>query len=530
MSKKLTFNEEMQKGILNGVNQVVDAVASTLGPAGRTVMIQEAFGNVMITKDGVTVANSISLEDPVENTGAQLIKQIASKTNDISGDGTTTSSVLARELVVEGIKTISKGNRPIAIRNGINKAVKDVVDEITKKAKPISTKEEIKAIASISANDDTEIGEVISEAIESVGKDGVITVDNSNSIDTFISLIEGMQLDKGYLSPYFCTDLENMLVEYYNPYILLYDGVISRVEEIVRLLELVRDENRPLLIIAEDFEPEIIQMFSINNYNNIVKVCAVKTPGIGDNKKEIMKDIAAMTGATVVDRELGLDIRMVGIAELGTSEKVRVTLNTTLISGDGKHESQVQERIATIRGQISSTNSSYERERLQERLAKLAGGIAVIRVGAVTEAELKEKKHRIEDAINATRAALDKGIVPGGGATLAHIAKTLRTPKNCSPDEKIGYDIVIKSITKPFKQIIYNAGSSNLSGDVILDKIQSKPFNYGYDALNDRIVDMFKEGIIDPAKVTISALTNAASITSLILTSSCVVTEKEEKK
>lgn len=529
MSKKLTFNDELQKGILSGINQVADAVASTLGPSGRTVMIQEAFGNVMITKDGVTVANSISLENPVENTGAQLIKQIASKTNDVSGDGTTTSSVLARELVVEGIKNINKGNNPISIRNGINRAVTDIVNEIEKNARSIETKEEIAAVASISANDDKEIGEVISTAIEAVGKDGVITVEHSNSIDTYIDMIEGMQIDKGYLSPYFCTDLENMSVDYPNgSYVLLYKGIINRIDDIIRILEDVKNEGRPLLIIAEDYEPEVLRMLSVNNYNNIIKACAVKVPGIGDNKEEILKDIAAMTGATVIDSEKGLNIKMVSINELGYASSVKVTLNNTTISGADEYEDLIEERADHIRKMIDQTSSTYEKEQLQERLAKLTGGIAVIRIGATTEAELKEKKHRVEDAINATRAALEKGIVPGGGSTLAHISRFIKKKsKDLNSDELIGYNIVADSIVKPLKQIVENAG---LSGDVVLEKVQNKSFEIGYDALNNKLVNMFEVGIIDPAKVTITALTNAASIASLVLTSSCVITDMEKDK
>lgn len=536
MAKKLDFNEEMQKGLLSGIEKISKAVASTLGPAGRTVLIQEQYGSPMITKDGVTVAKSVELENPIENMGAQLVKDIASKTNDIAGDGTTTSTVLAQAIVEEGIKAISAGVNPISLREGINDAVEDVVTALSNLSQDIETKEQIKQVASISANNDEEIGNIIADAIEKVGSDGVITVEDSKTTSTHVDFVEGMQFDRGYTSVYFCNDKENLKVNFEDPYILIYDKKISSTNEILPILDAVVKTGKPLLIIAEDVDGEALTTLVVNSLRGVIQVCAIKAPGFGDRRKAMLQDIAILTGGDLIDEELGMQLATATMDNLGMARAVKIDKdNTTIVDGYGD-PAEIAKRVAQIKKEITDCTSDYDREKHQERLAKLAGGVAVINVGAITEVELKEKKHRVEDSVNSTRAAIEEGIIPGGGTAFTQIASEIKGQRSdlgiarhndINDDYVRGYNIVIRAIEKPLKQIAENAGKS---GDVVSAEVEKSPKGYGYDAFRNVYVDMISEGIIDPTKVARCALQNAASIASLVLTSNCAITTLPEKK
>ena len=523
MINNIIFDDEMKNSVVRGINKVARAVSSTLGPAGRTVVIESQLtgGTPTITKDGVSVAKSITLKDPVENVGASLVKNIAGKTNLVAGDGTTTSTVLAQAIVEEGLTQIEKGINPINIKSGINKALEDTKVLLKKKARDVQTKEEIAHVATISANDDKEIGNLIAEAIENIGRDGVITVEDSKTTQTTINYVEGMQFDKGYISSYFCNNPEQMIVDYKHPLILIYRGSIVRAQELLPILEYVRAEGKQLLIIANDVSGEALTAIVYNDLQGVISVCAVKAPGYGDNQKDILEDIAIATGAMVIDQEAGMKLESCNADMLGSADFVKVTYNsTTIVNGSGD-EILINDRATKLRKEIE-TCTGYDKEKLQERLAKLTGGVAVLNIGATTEVELKEKKHRVEDALNATRAAIAEGIIPGGGSTLAKISNLLKG-KNLNKEESIGYDIVARALKKPFAQIIENAG---LNPDLIND-LNSKNA-VGYDVLNRRWVNMFRVGIVDPVKVTRSALENAVSIASLVLTSSCVITNEND--
>ena len=528
MAKEILFDSPMRDRLMSGIEAVASAVASTLGPSGRTVLIEQEYGNTLITKDGVTVAKSIDLADKVENVGASLIKSIASKTNDQAGDGTTTSTVLAAEMAREGVKSVRTGINPIHIKKGIDKAVEDTIALLTEDAKPITTKEEIAQVASISANDDTELGNIIADAIEKVGNNGVITVEESQTTDTYVTYVEGMQFDRGYISPIFCNDRENFKVEYSNPLILLYDGVISSDNDIFPILEMVNRKQTPLLIVADDVTDAALTTLVMNSARGVIQACAVKSPGFGDRRKDLMQDLAILTGAHFISPSTGDSLARATFEDLGRCKTVRVSSKSTIIiDGDGD-ENEIDERVNQLQHMIATTPNSYDKEKLQERLAKLAGGIAVLSVGATTEIELKEKKHRVEDAVNATRASIEEGVVPGGGTELCQISATLnkKARKIACEAEKIGYEIVVKALEKPIKQIAENAG---MDGVVIADKCKHSRKGTGFDALHSKWCDMLSSGIMDPVRVTKSALTNAASVVALVLTSSAVVTTIPEK-
>ncbi|MEW6565916.1 MAG: chaperonin GroEL [Spirochaetota bacterium] len=529
MAKQLMFNEEARRKLLSGVEQISKAVKVTLGPKGRNVLLDKKFGAPTVTKDGVSVAKEVELADPYENMGAQLLKEVATKTNDVAGDGTTTATVLAYSLVKEGLKAVAAGMTPIELKRGIDKAVELAVEEIKKNSKEIKDKEEISHVASVSANNDSEIGNTIADAMEKVGKDGVITVEESKTMDTTIEFVEGMQFDRGYISAYFVTDRDTMTSVYDDCYILIHDKKISSMKDMLPLLEKVAQSGKPLLIIAEDVDGEALSTLVVNSLRGTLKACAVKAPGFGDRRKAMLEDIAILTGGEVISEELGLKLENTDISQLGRAKTVKVDKdNTTIINGAGKQK-DIQDRIAQIKAQIEETTSDYDREKLQERLAKLAGGVAVINVGAATEVELKEKKHRVEDALSATRAAIEEGIVPGGGLALIQAALALEKAdiSNLTDDEKVGFKIVKRALEEPIRQIAENAG---LDGAVIADKAKNEKKGIGFDAAKMEWVDMVKAGIIDPAKVTRSALQNAASIASLLLTTECAITDIPEKK
>jgi chaperonin GroEL len=529
MAKQLLFNEEARRKLLAGVEQISKAVKVTLGPKGRNVLLDKKFGAPTVTKDGVSVAKEVELADPYENMGAQLLKEVATKTNDVAGDGTTTATVLAYSLVKEGLKSVAAGMTPIELKRGIDKAVEIAVEEIKKNSKEIKDKEEISHVASVSANNDSEIGNTIADAMEKVGKDGVITVEESKTMDTTIEFVEGMQFDRGYISAYFVTDRDTMTSVYEDVYILIHDKKISSMKDLLPLLEKVAQSGKPLLIIAEDVDGEALSTLVVNSLRGVLRTCAVKAPGFGDRRKAMLEDIAILTGGEVISEELGLKLENTEISQLGKAKTVKIDKdNTTIINGSGKQK-EIQDRIAQIKAQIEDTTSDYDREKLQERLAKLAGGVAVINVGAATEVELKEKKHRVEDALSATRAAIEEGIVPGGELALiqAAIALDKADTAGLSDDEKVGFKIVKRALEEPIRQIAENAG---LDGAVIADKAKTEKKGIGFDAAKMEWVDMVKAGIIDPAKVTRSALQNAASIASLLLTTECAITDIPEKK
>ncbi len=524
MAKQLQFNEEARKSLVGGVEKISRAVMTTLGPKGRLVVLDKKYGAPTVTKDGVSVAREIELENPFENMGAQLLKEVATKTNDVAGDGTTTATVLAWSIIKEGMKSVSAGVNPMGIRRGIDKAVADAVAEIKKVSTPVREKEEIAQVASVSANNDRSIGDEIADAMEKVGLDGVITVEESKTIDTTTDYVEGMQFDRGYLSPYFCNNRDTLTAVLDNPYILIYDKKISNMKELLPVLEKVAQSGKPLLIIAEDVDGEALATLVVNAVRGTLNVVAVKAPGFGDRRKAMLEDIAILTGGQLVSEELGMKLENTELSQLGRAKSVKVEKeNTTIINGSGKSE-DIKDRIAQIKKQIGDTTSDYDREKLQERLAKLAGGVAVMNVGAATEVELKEKKHRVEDALSATRAAIEEGVIPGGGVALCQASKALEATdmSKFTDEEKTGYKIVRRALEEPIRQIAENAG---VDGSIIADKCKNEKTGIGYDAEKMVWCEMVKNGIVDPVKVTRSALQNAASIASLILTTECAVTD-----
>lgn len=529
MAKQLRFNEEARRSLLVGVEKISNAVKVTLGPKGRNVLLDKKFGAPTVTKDGVSVAKEVELEDPWENMGAQLLKEVATKTNDVAGDGTTTATVLAYSIVKEGLKSVAAGLNPMGLKKGIDRAVELAVEEIKKAAKDIKDKEEIAQVASISANNDREIGDEIANAMEKVGKDGVITVEESKTIESSTDFVEGMQFDRGYISSYFCNNRDTMTAVLDNPYILIHDKKISNMKDFLPVLERVAQAGKPLLIIAEDVEGEALATLVVNTLKGTIQAVAVKAPGFGDRRKAMLEDIAILTGGQVIAEELGLKLENTELSQLGRAKMVKVEKeNTTIINGEGK-QSDIKDRIAQIKAQIEETTSDYDREKLQERLAKLAGGVAVINVGAATEVELKEKKHRVEDALSATRAAIEEGIIPGGGVTLIQAVRALEKVdlSSYTEEEKIGFKIVVRALEEPIRQIAENAG---LDGSIIADRAKNEKKGIGYDAAKMEWTDMLKAGIIDPAKVTRFALQNAASIASLLLTTECAITDIPEPK
>lgn len=527
MAKDLLFSSDAHQKVLVGVEKLSRAVGSTLGPRGRNVVIDKKFGAPTITKDGVTVAKEIELEDRFENMGAQLVKEVATKTNDIAGDGTTTATVLAYAIIKEGFKNVTAGSNPTLIKKGIDKAVSKVVEEIKKIAKPVSGREEIRDVAAISANNDTEIGEYIAEAMDKVGKDGVITVEESKSMDTAVEVVEGMQFDRGYLSPYMVTNAESMVAELEDPFILVYDKKISALKEMVPLLEKIAQSGKPLLIIAEDVEGEALATLIVNKLRGTLNSVAVKAPAFGDRRKAMLDDIAILTKANVISDEKGMKLENTTLNDLGRAKKVKIDKeNTVIVDGAGSKES-IQARIKQIKKQIEDTTSDYDKEKLQERLAKISGGVAVIKVGAATEVELKEKKARVEDALSATKAAVEEGIVPGGGLAILKTQKSLDSIKCDNVEEKVGVDIIRKALEAPMRLIADNSG---IDGSVVVHKAKESKEGLGYNALTDEWVDLVKVGIIDPAKVERTALQNAASIAGLLLITEVLITDKPEKE
>jgi len=526
MSKQLLYSDDARRKILSGVEQLAAAVKVTLGPKGRNVIIDKKFGSPTITKDGVTVAKEIDLEDAFENMGAQMVKEVAEKTSETAGDGTTTATVLAESIYREGLKNVTAGSNPMELKRGIEKAVIKVVEELGKLSTPIKDKKEIAQVASIAANSDNAIGELIAEAMDKVGKDGVITVEEAKSTATTLDVVEGMQFDQGYLSPYFVTDAERMEVLLEDPYILIYEKKISSIKDILPLLEKIARVGKPLLIIAEEVEGEALATLVVNKIRGTFVACAVKAPGYGDRRKSMLEDIAILTGGKALTEDLGIKLENIDIEDLGRAKKVKIDKeNTTIVEGAGKNQA-INARISQLKKQIEDTDSDYDKEKLQERLAKLAGGVAVINVGAATETEMKEKKARVEDALHATRAATQEGIVPGGGVAFIRTIAALEKLK-LEGDEKIGANIVKRAIEEPLRQIVQNAG---LEGSVVVQRIKQEKTNIGYDVSQDAYVDMIEAGVIDPTKVTRSALQNAASIAALLLTTETLIVDKPEKE
>ena len=525
MSKLIAFNEEARRGLERGMNQLADAVKVTLGPKGRNVVLEKKWGAPTITNDGVSIAKEIELEDPYEKIGAELVKEVAKKTDDVAGDGTTTATVLAQALVREGLRNVAAGANPMGLKKGIEAAVERVVEAIGKAAKDVETKEQIAATASISAADTT-VGEIIAEAMDKVGKEGVITVEESNTFGLELELTEGMRFDKGYISPYFVTDTERMETSLDDPYVLVVNSKIGSVKDLLPLLEKVMQSGRPLMIIAEDVEGEALATLVVNKIRGTFKSAAVKAPGFGDRRKAMLQDIAILTGAQVISEEVGLKLDTAGIELLGRARKVTITKDETTIVEGGGDVDQIAGRVNQIRAEIEKSDSDYDREKLQERLAKLAGGVAVIKVGAATEVELKERKHRIEDAVRNAKAAVEEGIVAGGGVALLQAAVTAFDKLDLVGDEATGANIVRLALEAPIKQIAINAG---LEGGVVVEKVRNLPVGQGLNAATGEYVDMIAVGIIDPAKVTRSALQNAASIAALFLTTECVIADKPEK-
>ncbi len=533
MAKKIIFSEDARKALMTGIDAVADTVKVTLGPKGRNVILEKKFGAPQIVNDGVTIAKEIELKDELENAGAQLIKEVSSKTNDVAGDGTTTASVLAQAIVREGLKNVTAGANPMAIKKGISKAVEISVEEIKKMSKPVETKEAISQVATISAGNDATVGGLIADAMDKVGKDGVITVEESKTMGTNLKVVEGMQFDKGYISPYFVTDAERMESVLEDAFVLCVNKKINLISDLVPVLEQVAREGRGLLLIAEDVEGEALATLVVNTMRKVLRAVAVKAPGFGDRRKAMLEDIAILTGGQLFTEELGIKLENVTTQMMGSAKRVTVTKeNTTIVVGDDT-KAEVAERVKQIKRQIEQSDSDYDKEKLQERLAKLSGGVAVIEVGAATEVELKEQKLRIEDALNATRAAIEEGIVPGGGVALVKVAEVLKekmaacTCTDCTPDMKTGAEILLRALDAPLKQIAANAGEK---GDVVVEKVRALGGNKGYDALNNEYVDMFAAGIVDPAKVTRSALENASSIASMLLTTEAAVVDIPEPK
>jgi chaperonin GroEL len=527
-AKELHFNVEARSALKRGVDQLAEAVKVTLGPKGRNVVIDKKFGAPTVTKDGVTVAKEIELSDPLENMGAQMVKEVATKTSDIAGDGTTTATVLAQAIFREGLKNVTAGANPMAIKRGIDRAVTAVVEELKKISVPTSGKKEIAQVGSISANNDKEIGDLISDAMDKVGKDGVITVEEAKGLDTNLETVDGMQFDRGYISPYFVTDPEKMEAVIEDGLILIHDKKISSMKDLLPVLEKVAQQGRPLLLIGEDIEGEALATLVVNKLRGTLKVCAVKAPGFGDRRKAMLQDIAVLTGGQVISEELGLKLENTVINDLGRAKRIVVDKdNTTIIDGNGD-EKQIEGRITEIRSAIDKATSDYDKEKLQERLAKLAGGVAVINVGAATEAEMKEKKARVEDALHATRAAVEEGIVPGGGVALLRAQRALKGLKFDDAEEQVGVDIVRRALEEPIRMIVQNAGAE---GSLVVEKVRaSKDDSFGYNALTDSYENLVQAGVIDPTKVTRTALQNAASIAGLLLTTEALVVEKKEDK
>ncbi|PLV58841.1 chaperonin GroEL [Brachyspira pilosicoli] len=524
-AKQLLFDEEARRSLMRGVDALANAVKVTLGPRGRNVVIDKKFGPPTIINDGVTIAKEIELEDPFENMGAQIVKEVATKTNDVAGDGTTTATVLAQAMVKEGLKNVTSGANPMLIKRGIEKAVSEIVAHIKSEAKQIKGKEEIAQVATISANNDKEIGALISDAMEKVGKEGVITVEEAKSLETSLSLVEGMQFDRGYISPYFVTNGDSMTAELEDALVLIYDKKISNMKELLPVLEKIAQTGKPFIIIAEDIESEALATLVLNKMRGVLNVCAVKAPGFGDRRKAMLEDIAILTGGQVISEDLGMKLENTGLEHLGKAKKITVDKeNTTIVEGAGK-KADVQARVVTIKKQIEETDSDYDREKLQERLAKLSGGVAVINIGAATEVEMKEKKARVEDALSATRAAVEEGVIPGGGITYLHAQAKLDAIKLENPDEQVGVNIVKRAIEEPIRMIAQNAG---LDGSVVAIEAKKQKGNMGFNALTNEWVDMLKAGIIDPAKVSRSALQNAASIASQVLTAEVIITDIPE--
>ena len=528
MAKQLLFNEDARKKLLSGAQQIAEAVKVTLGPCGRMVMLDKKYGAPTITKDGVSVAKEVELADPYENMGAQFVREVASKTNDDAGDGTTTSTVLAYALVREGFKSVAAGMTPIGIKRGMDKAVKIAIDEIKKNAKPVKGTDDVTHIATISANNDQEIGKMLADAIEKVGKDGVITVEESKNMDTTVDTVEGMQFDRGYISSYFVNDRDRMEASFEEPYILIHDKKISSMKDLLPVLEKVANEGRALVIIAEDVDGEALTTLVLNSIRGTIKVCAVKAPGFGDRRKDMLQDIAILTGGQVISEELGLKLETADISMLGRAKSVKIDKDNTTIVGGAGTKKNISERVSEIKNQIEKTTSSYDKEQLQKRLAKLAGGVAVINVGATTETEMKEKKFRVEDTIAATKAALEEGIVAGGGLALIEAAKSLDSiPEDLTEDEKVGFKIVRRALEEPIRQIADNAG---VDGAVIADRAKKEKKGIGYNAYTGEWFNMMDAGIIDPAKVTCSALMNATSIAATMLTTESAITDIPEPK
>ena len=527
MAKQLKFDVAARESLMKGVDKLANAVKVTLGPKGRNVMIAKAFGAPNVTKDGVSVAKEVELEDAYENLGAQMAKEVANKTSDAAGDGTTTATVLAQAITREGLKNVAAGANPMDIKRGMDAAVDAVIEEIGKMAVKINGKEHIAQVATISANNDPEIGELLANAMEKVGNDGVITIEESKTAETILDVVEGMQFDRGYLSPYFVTNTDSMEVALENPYILLYDKKISTMKDLLPMLEHVAKQGKSLLIIAEDVDGEALATLVVNKMRGTLKVAAVKAPGFGDRRKAMLEDIAILTGGMLVSEDTGAKLEDAPVTVLGQAKSITITKdNTTIVEGAGDAAS-IKGRIAQIKKQIEATTSDYDREKLQERLAKLAGGVAVIKVGAATEVEMKEKKDRVDDAMHATRAAVEEGIVPGGGVALIRAEKAIDALKFDNADQKTGAAIIRRAIEEPLRQIVQNAG---LEGSVVVNKVKEGKDSFGYNAKTDTYEDLIKAGVIDPAKVTRTARKNASSIASMILTTDCVITEKKEPK
>tara|TARA_B100001063_G_scaffold247298_1_gene292320 strand:+ start:4598 stop:6232 length:1635 start_codon:yes stop_codon:yes gene_type:complete len=526
MAKKIQFDTQAREGLKRGVDALANAVKVTLGPKGRNVIIGKSFGGPQVTKDGVTVAKEIELEDTLENMGAQMVKEVASKTNDLAGDGTTTATILAQSIVTEGLKNVTAGANPMDLKRGLDKAVKTIVENLNKSAKTVgNSSDKIQQIASISANNDDAIGNLITEAFEKVGKEGVITVEEAKGTDTYVDVVEGMQFDRGYLSPYFVTNSEKMESDLENPYILLYDKKISAMKDLLPILEPVAQSGKPLLVIAEDVDGEALATLVVNKLRGALKIAAVKAPGFGDRRKAMLEDIAILTGGTVISEERGFNIENTTIEMLGTAERVTIDKdNTTIVNGAGEKKS-IDERVNQIKSQIETTTSDYDKEKLQERLAKLAGGVAVLYVGAASEVEMKEKKDRVDDALHATRAAVEEGIVAGGGVALIRSRKELDKIKASNDDELTGIQIIFRALEAPVRTIVENAGGE---GSVVVAKIIEGKDGFGYDAKSENYVDLFESGIIDPKKVTRVALENAASVAGMILTTECALVDIKE--
>ena len=526
-AKEVQFGTEVRQKMVNGVNMLANAVKVTLGPKGRNVVLDRSFGGPHITKDGVTVAKEIELKDKFENMGAQMLKEVASKTNDVAGDGTTTATVLAQAIVAEGMKYVTAGMNPTDLKRGIDKAVAALVEELKNIAKPCDTSKEIAQVGSISANSDEQVGAIIAEAMEKVGKEGVITVEDGKSLENELDVVEGMQFDRGYLSPYFINDAEKQIAALDNPFVLLFDKKISNIRDLLPVLEQVAKASRPLLIIAEDVEGEALATLVVNNIRGILKTVAVKAPGFGDRRKAMLQDIAILTGGTVIAEEVGLSLEKATLEDLGQAKRIEIGKeNTTIIDGFGD-AAQIEARVAEIRQQIETATSEYDKEKLQERVAKLAGGVAVIKVGAATEVEMKEKKDRVEDALHATRAAVEEGVVAGGGVALLRARAALENLHTGNADQDAGVQIVLRAVESPLRQIVANAGGEP---SVVVNKVLEGKGNYGYNAGSGEYGDMIEMGVLDPAKVTRSALQHAASIAGLMLTTDCMIAEIPEEK